>query len=384
MANYGVQQLLTHILGAALRGEQLNDSAKLELEGENLEALFRLAKTHDLAHIVAWELQKSGVSLPVDVGAKLQKESLLAVYRLEQSKYALNELKQAFQSAGVDYIPLKGSVLREFYPEESMRTSCDIDVLVREESLSAALSALEAQGFKIGERDYHDVSVMSRNNIHIELHFSILENMDNLDAVLKYAWDYAEREEGCRYRFTDEFFAFYILAHTAEHFITGGCGLRALMDLWVIRHKMKIDYRKAEKLLKKAGIYTFAEEMMKLAEECLSEADGHCDELVLDYIVSGGVYGNRENRAAQSASKDGKNVVSYAAKRIFIPYRSMVEYYPVLKKAPILLPAYWVVRCARLLRKDKQKSALGEISSMRKVSASQVDNARAVRQKLGL
>ncbi|MBO4954226.1 MAG: nucleotidyltransferase family protein, partial [Clostridia bacterium] len=35
----------------------------------------------------------------------------------------------------IDFMPLKGAVIRQYYPEPWMRTSCDIDIHVKKDRL---------------------------------------------------------------------------------------------------------------------------------------------------------------------------------------------------------------------------------------------------------
>ena len=52
-------------------------------------------------------------------------------------------------------------------------------------STDLAINGLvEKCSYKKQERNYHDVPLVSPNNILLELHFNIKENMDNLDKVL--------------------------------------------------------------------------------------------------------------------------------------------------------------------------------------------------------
>lgn len=46
-----------------------------------------------------------------------------------------NRICDALESVEISFLPLKGSVLRQYYPEPWMRTSCDIDILVHENDL---------------------------------------------------------------------------------------------------------------------------------------------------------------------------------------------------------------------------------------------------------
>jgi hypothetical protein len=265
-----------------------------------------------------------------------------------------------------------------------MRTSCDIDVLIHEEDLGTAIANLESIGYTRAEKQYHDVSMYSQSNVHLELHFSLKENMENLDSVLENAWSYAECDKGSGYKFSREFFTFHIFAHMAYHFLSGGCGIRSLMDIWVLNHKMEMTYSDAEELLKRSGIYKFAQEISRIAEGCFTNnsTDSFAD-TVLGYIFDGGVYGNLENKIAIKKSK-GVGSISYLRNRLFLPYKLMAIHYPVLKKCPILLPFCWVARWLKALFGGKSKKAFYEISKMSDMPEGKLNEIRDICRRLGL
>ena len=121
---------------------------------------------------------------------------MLAVYRLEKLNYELTKLCGALEQAEIPFIPLKCSVLRQYYPEPWMRTSCDIDVLVHEENLKRTISYLtEHLGYSYESQSSHDVSLFSKNRNHIELHYDILGDnvIDSVETVLKTIWDVVEK-----------------------------------------------------------------------------------------------------------------------------------------------------------------------------------------------
>ena len=204
------RELLTELLGAML--SDTADRAKIaeKLTRGAINSVAALAKKHDLAHVVARFVSEMGIEADAELIAKLQREDYLSVYRNRQMEYALSEICTTLDAAGIDHIPLKGAVIREYYPYESMRTSCDIDVLIHECDIDAAVAALVAKGYTAGEKNYHDVSLHSPNKIHLELHFSIQENIDSLDSVLSEAWSFAKKAEGHRYEFTPEFLIYHI------------------------------------------------------------------------------------------------------------------------------------------------------------------------------
>lgn len=379
-----VQHILIEILYATVNEVENNESIKEKITPEILPAVYRLAKKHDLAHVVSSFVYRNGIALNGELQEKMQREELISVYRHEHMKYSFGEICGAFDEIGISYIPLKGAVIRPYYPYESMRTSCDIDILIHEEDLELAINSLENKGYRCGDRNYHDVSLYGSNEIHLELHFNIQENMDNLDAVLKDAWKYAVPKNGAQHAFSNAFFAFHIFAHMAYHFVSGGCGIRSLLDIWVLEHKMGISYSCAKALLEKADIYQFASEMSKLAELCFTQNDRDAfSDSVLKYIFQGGVYGSAENHIALDKSKTGSSA-GYAIKRLFLPYKTMVTAFPCLKKAPYLLPFCWVARWMKALFGGKSKRIVSEMTCANNMSDERIKEVTAICTRLGL
>ena len=91
------------------------DKSQYSLTDEELVKLYKLSKSHDLAHLVG----------DGEVKAKFQKQMKLAVYRYEKINYELGRLRKVLNEAEIQFIPLKGSVIRQYYPKPWMRTSCD-------------------------------------------------------------------------------------------------------------------------------------------------------------------------------------------------------------------------------------------------------------------
>ncbi len=382
MEQKALQDVFLRILAAELNGTGIDEetTAMLTADPSSFRGLYDLSKKHDLAHIVASALQKAGVQMPPEVQSKFQKADFLSVYRLEQMKYAFTQICETLEAAKIPYIPLKGSVIRPYYPEERMRTSCDIDILVKEENLDAAVKALEIAGFTGAERNYHDISLHSPEGVHLELHFGIQENVERLVHV----WDYAVRIGGFRHDFTPAFFAFYHFAHMAYHFLTGGCGVRSLLDLWVMKHRMGMDFSSAKEFLIGANLYEFAVAMEQLVDICFSKARGDdFTDLLLTYIVTGGVYGTAENSVAMQTVKPGGSF-RYFLHRLFPPYRKMKNYYPILRKAPILLPFCWMARAVNRLCRKKTDHVLAEWKAAGHINDSQRETMRLFQERLNL
>lgn len=280
----------------------------------------------------------------------------------------LKTARRALDGANIPYVLLKGAVIQHLYPEPWMRTSSDIDILVPEEDLDAAVRAMEENtAFKAEEKGYHDVSMMS-DNYHLELHFSLKEREEKLDPLLAKAWDYTvPAEEGSCRRFTPEYELFYVVAHMEHHFIGGGLGVRPFIDLWLLLHKTDCDKDALNALLDACGLTTFFDTCRRL---CAAWFDGaeHDDATALleKYCLSGGVLGSDAlfYVARQRKNKGWRYVLS----RVWIPKDELISSYGDEGEAKHSTLYYQVKRWnSWVFRKDRQQELKGQIDQLQKV-----------------
>lgn len=152
---------MMNLIACEVCGKEL-DAQIFSLSDQELARLYQLSKTHDLAHLTGDALIKNGVIQNAEIKTKLEKQRMLAVYRYEKFSYGLTKLCGALEQAEIPFIPLKGSVLRQYYPEPWMRTSCDIDVLVHEEDLQRVVSYLSDNlGYRRESAKLHDISMFT-------------------------------------------------------------------------------------------------------------------------------------------------------------------------------------------------------------------------------
>jgi len=376
------QNLIFKILRSTVCGETLTPEDKALFTGTPLLSVCKIAKAHDLAHLLKGFFDKENIPFEKNY-EKLEQAEILAICRHERIAQTTTLLVKALENAKIPFILLKGSVLRGYYPEPWMRTSCDIDVLVHENDLKKTVELLANEyGYSWnGKKNYHDVSLFTESKVHIELHHSIKENKPNLDKVLEKAWDYAKpKNGGAEHVFTNEFFLFHQLAHCAYHFTAGGCGIKPILDLWIIRNKMNLTLDKTvfEGLLEKAKLTAFYNAVVDLSDVWFSgKEETPLTKEMTEYILKGGVYGSAENGITVRRSKK-KGKVAYFLSRLFMPYSLMKLKYPVIAKFPPLLPFFYVVRLFSLLNPKTAKKAVKET----KITLSTTDESVAKTQNL--
>lgn len=378
-----IMDALFLLLRSAVNGELLSESEKGTLSSESLSKAAELARKHDVVHLLALGLKKNG--LLNENGRALENEIFKAVYRYERSERELEKICGVLEGEKIAYVPLKGAVIRRYYPEPWMRTSCDIDVLVDEDRLEKAASALVSKlGYKREKKNYHDVSLISQGGVHLELHFNICENMENIDLVLANYADYMVNDGGYRYRFTDEFFIFHQFAHAAYHFMHGGCGIRAVSDLKILERALGINSSSCTELLDKCGILTFANELERLADVWFGNGEyTDVTSRMGEYILLGGAYGTGSNMLAIQQQKSGGRF-KYTLSRLFLPYNSLKEQYPCLEKHKWLLPVIQMRRWGRLLFGGRMRASLKELSLNNSISEGDADNMAELLRSLKL
>lgn len=384
--NQRATKLFFALLRSAVNGEKLEEKIKSEYSDQTVEEIEKLASMHDLSHLIIFAL-KNNQLLTKDKEEK-EKTIFTAVFREEKSKFELELLIKNLEKERIDFIPLKGSVTRKYYPEAWMRTSCDIDVLVRKEQLKRATDLLVKQlNYKIKERATHDVAFISPRGNTVELHFDLIEEgrAKNAEKPLGEIWEKAKVKSGYNHylEMPDNLFYLYHVAHMAKHFEEGGCGTRPFIDLYLLDTTIEYDLKERNELLEKAQLLVFAEQCRKLSKVWLENIESNqlLDKME-EFIVTGGVYGNAENRVSVKKSREGGKV-RYIFSRIFVPYDKLKRYYPILEKHPLLTPFMQVKRWFMLLRPSVYKMAKKEMELSNK-SNKNINSTKEFLENIGL
>lgn len=344
----------TSLLFALLRhtvcGEGLNDETKCACTPQNLERVYLLARKHDLAHLVAHSVESLEIE-ECEVLNKLSKAKSTAIFRYAKLDYEFGRICNILECSEIPFMPLKGSVLRPLYPDPWMRNSCDIDVLVKPEDLWTAVTTLERQGYRRKGKSQQDVSLYAPSGVHLELHYSLTGENDteaiknNLAAV----WDCAELKSGTKFQYLmqDSSFYLYHISHMSSHFLRGGCGIRTVMDIWILNHRIPENSADRNTLLALCGLLAFAEASKKLSEYWFSNIPQN-EEIILfgSFVLKGGIYGNRHSGAVIQKAASTKLRIPFH--RIVIPFKDLRYAYPILDKMPWLMPICQVLRWFRL------------------------------------
>ena len=369
-------------LFAAIRRGMGLEVPSVALTQEDSASLLKIAKRQSIFPIVYQGLSNLGVS--EEYLKEYDTYRMKSISRVVQHDDALKRVSNALDSANIPYIFLKGATLRHLYPQTDMRTSCDIDILVKEELLDSAIKIIEqSTDFKTENVNYHDVSMVS-SKVHLELHFNIKENMENLDRELINAWEYVRPAgAGSRYEFTSEFQLFHVIAHMSYHMVHGGLGIRPFLDLWLLRNKTVYDETALQGMCSECGILTFYEKSARLVDAWMSGEPTAPDLSEFEnFCLQGGVFGSAElTLASKQRNKSGTR---YLLGRVFMSRAALETEYPELKEKPYLLPSRQVKRWTRLFNKKMRTHVRQELKEFRALDSQTVESFNSLLNSLGL
>ena len=376
--NSNIKKLLFAVIRSGMEISDLDN----HISTEEMKELCAIAKAQAILPIFVRGIKRSSVQ-PASIPPEYEKIYLKDTYRSVQFEDALRKIIVVFNENRIPFVLLKGAVLRDLYPDVYMRTSCDLDILVREDDLDRAVSTIESStAFKVYARGYHDVAMIN-SQVKLELHFSIKENMEKIDVILDRVWDYSTPASyGYQYNMSTEFQVFYVLAHMSYHLTHGGVGIRPLLDLWLI-DKVPCDRTKLKTMLVNTGTSVLYEKCLRLVDAWMENRKTDYDLVDLeDFCLAGGVFGNSETAALAQVRKQSKAV--YLFRRLFARREYLEELYPKLKNRPYLLPIYQIKRWFRLADKHRRKKAQQEFEVAISAGQKEKESVDVLLKSLGL
>ena len=356
-------QVVIGLVKAALDGTPTNIPAEFPL----LEYLL-FARHQQIEAIMITGLLKSGVKLLREVKNILLQSAVVSSRQVAGAE----SLFASFRENSIDYLPLKGSVLKPLYPSDELRSMGDIDVLIRVEQYDRIRSLMLAAGFReIVESDHE--YIWDKPYVHIELHKRLIPSY-NKDYYAYYGdgWRLAKPTDVpfC-YTMTHEDTFIYLFTHYAKHYRDAGVGIRQALDLYIYRKAYPdMNEQYMQETLKLLQLERFYANTMHMLDVWFADAEHtEASKLISDRLFDSGVFGTYESslqstmlKEANSSGSVGKVKFQKWSRRMFPTFSSLKEHYPALQRWPVLLPFVWVIRCVDTIlhQRDLIKKCLKE------------------------
>lgn len=350
------QKGLLTLVKSALDGKGYDLPAGFSLEAEDTIALMK--KHHLMALIYPGAVN---CKIPSDNPIMKQLFAFYCKHMVfsEKQMMALGRVFQAFEEHGIDYLPTKGCNLKALYPKPEMRSMGDADITIRREQLESIDELMPRLGFTPAERGTGTV-VWDSPALHLELHMHMnsFYNQKYYDDV----WERVKVIEGHRCGFNTEDTFIHVFNHFARHYRCGGIGCRHLIDIYVLRRAYpKMDEAYILEEMKKIHLQKFYKNACDLLEVWFGDAAFNESTLAIhEYIFNSGSWGSVASHATakqvEIANESGEvsNFRSKAILKTVLPdFESMKGRYPILEKAPFLLPVTWLLRWGKAIRIGK-------------------------------
>jgi hypothetical protein len=361
---------LIKLLKAILHGQN-PPSVPLDL---NLNRLYKLSAWHSVANMAYYGLIKVRPLLSSnDIHPFLDARNKALVKEARQ-ELEVEMILAALEQSGIKYMPLKGYILKRFYPQPDMRLMADIDILIEADQLKKAHDIMISLGYSaehIGGN--HDV-YYKKPVMNVELHRALIpEGVSDLYSYFGNGWNRVKLKTGYCYRYemSPEDFYIYLLGHMAKHFRGSGIGIRSIMDIWVYKqhYRNQLDWQYINSELTKAGLDGFAASMQSLSEYWFNgKAGNDSDKNLAAFTRTNGTYGTKRNFTINKLITSKKTRDSYNKAKtkyilwiLFPNLEHMTILFPFLRKMPAALPFCWIFRGIRTLvfRRSNIKRSLG-------------------------
>lgn len=281
-----------------------------------------------------------------------------------------DSLVRAMAESGYQFVIMKGFANAAMYPKPEIRTTGDVDFLVRIEEFDEIYQMLQTKGFvPTGEGDSgkHHMN-LKKDGVLFEMHKRPAGTMRKYSPDNQKVIDYFQ--EGLDHTDTVDLYGYkfpvfdpvrnglMLLMHTAGH-MQGGIGIRHLLDWGMYADKYLTDafwndeFRQtAEKVhvddlaLTMTGICQRKLGLCRDSNWCRKADEVTCDEL-LAYMMFQGNFGRKAGEADAGAKFFTESMNSGGLFRRLD--RSASYSMPIIKKYPILRPVGWIYQMGRYI-----------------------------------
>lgn len=321
------------------------------------------AKIHNVLGIVGYLAMKYGLCSDEKLQPLLRAACLntmeLFSRRIARAEVLLGQLEEV----GIDYIPMKGYLLRDCYPVPELRSFNDIDFVIRPQDRTRCHELLLSLGYQC-KTDWEPVYCYHAREEMYDVHTALMEidpvGNVNTRGFFETPWEHALPVSAHGYRLEHAYHFLYLLSHIAKHLHGSGAGIRLYMDLavYIHRYRGEIDWTAVVQSLKKLGLFRFAEVVFAAIEEWFgieTPVPASCTPEILadflDYTMNAGTFGHYHRNPALAGLKHQKSKspsrLRHLMRRAFPKAENLESRYTYLKGRPWLIGVAWVHRLAR-------------------------------------
>lgn len=355
------------------------------------EKIFAISRTHQIVPLVFDGLYKAKGNFE---GIEYFKHYTFKMIGRDQNQlFTLRQIETVFADNGIDYMLLKGSSIKKFFPASEFRIMSDIDILIKESQYKSIKPLFTQLGFEEKIESDHEYIWVNKTGVMVELHKRLIPSYnDDYYSYYINPWEKAVYHSGHSYSMSKEDEYIYIFTHLTKHYRDGGIGLRHLIDVWyfALKHPL-LNKTYINKELDKLELLDFHNHIIDTIDVWFNGKEAtELTDYITKRIIESGSFGLKEWQDAANAARITARTDSVSSakshtllKLIFLPLDEMKKKFHILKKAPFLLPIMWIYRWINAIFNKKQ-SILNETNKLNYMNEEIVDSYNRELEKVGL
>lgn len=307
-----------------------------------VKAIYRMAKLHNLDCIVYDGMKRIAGEADADLMEEwANRNTICAAQGIMQQREAKKLVKE-LPARGIRVLPLKGSILKEFYPQARYRQMADVDILIDRKNMEKAHTVMKELGYQYKGGDSEDTvdKYYKPPCVSIEIHSHLMHyHAENHKKYLD-IWERCKEENGVYHMNWDDYYLF-LMEHFAKHFNESGSGIRFVLDIYIFLEakKKELHPEYLKKKQKELGLEEFCREMEEIAYRWFDGRPEIRDSKYETVILLAGIFGIRQWAYAGQQKKylekyknPGIAKGMYLLCRLFPDYHAMAAQYPFLRK----------------------------------------------------
>lgn len=353
------------------------------------DELYKLAAFHNVAVIIYPAVKQ--LDVPEEVMRKFEKNRNVNIAREARFEIERARVFSALSANGINFVKLKGVVLKDLYPMAYMRTYIDVDLFVSPEDRIKAKDIMLGLGYELeGSIDYHDE--YNKDDFFLfEFHSPLVSPKSQFYSLFEDVFSKSVEVNKGEFEFKSEYCYLYILFHIYKHFRVNGCGIRGFVDLYLFRKAHPdMDNSLIDRILDEQGLTEYYARVCRIIAIFFENemSDENFDEIA-GFIFKSGEYGRSELIKTTYFSSNKTIYVSPSDRLKFLMecyfpgIDVMKNRYPVLEKAPVLLPICWIRRGFYTIF-HKREALKEHKETVRSIDSYEIKEAKHVHELIGI
>lgn len=321
----------------------------------SIDRLMKLCAFHRTIGLV-WIGMSKLQNLPDEYRGVFEAGLKLEVIEYVNKCKLLNKLSKELSKNAIKHILVKGRTIAKYYPQEELRRFGDIDLLISPNDTEKVNKIIIQMGGEYYfEKSDKNVDVYCLEKVSIEIHSKIASGraFSKSNIYERFTLDACKNSKVIKdylYELDFETALVYSIYHVAKHFYEGGCGVRMIADLWLMKNATNQDiYDLVINKLEDMGLKDFALKVFAIGEKWFGNSQVEITDFdeIQDYIITSGIYGkgNIGNEVSQIRKSEKGNYLTNVLSWLFPSCEEMRERNLWFKDKPaILLPVAYIVR----------------------------------------